>query len=159
MAGDWIKMTKNLSRSPKVRTMKNLLGLDSMQTMIGYLFDLWSWADDFTEDGELFGISDKDLDDEIGLNGFAAALRQVGWLEGRNASLRLPDFDRHNGQSAKRRCTDSERKRNSRKGESVADKCPQEKRTKSGLEKRREENSPHTPQGGRGSSLDDIPTL
>lgn len=134
-------MTKSLKRNPKVRTMKNLLKLRNMQEMIGYLFDLWSWADDFSETGELFGISEQDLDDEIGLPGFADALRKVGWLEGRNASLSLPNYAEHNGQSAKRRCQESKRISELRKSNSSdAEKCTHAMRTKSVPEKRREEN-------------------
>lgn len=121
--------------------------------MIGYLFDLWSWADDFSETGELFGISEQDLDDEIGLPGFADALRKVGWLEGRNASLSLPNYAEHNGQSAKRRCQESKRISELRKSNaSNAEKCTHAMRTKSVPEKRREEFNPLTPSQGESSS-------
>jgi dsRNA-specific ribonuclease len=61
----------------------------------------------------------------------------VGWLEIGEGFLLVPRFEEHNGKSAKRRAQDVVRKMSARE----ADKCPQTKRTKSGLEKNREEKS------------------
>jgi hypothetical protein len=47
--------------------------------------------------------------------GFGAAMEAVGWLEDDGESLCTPRFDEHNGQSAKRRATEAERKREVRK--------------------------------------------
>ena len=41
--------------------------------------------------------------DELTTNGFADALQQVGWLACHENEMRLPNFDKHNGQTAKTR--------------------------------------------------------
>jgi hypothetical protein len=87
-----------------------------------------------TEDGTLLGYSAATLDSYLRWDGFAAAMMSVGWLEECAEGLVLPDFDTHNGKSAKRRAQESERKRVVRKTSALdADKM----RTRE--EKRREE--------------------
>jgi hypothetical protein len=66
--------------------------------------------------------------------GFSAAMSAVGWLSIGTESLTLPEFETHNGASAKRRAQDADRKKAVRKtSASDADKM----RTRE--EKRREE--------------------
>ena len=136
MAGDWIKMNKSLPRDPRVVRISSALKADRLRT-VGGLLSAWCLFDEQTENGILDGYTLELMDEIIGMNGLAAAMVQVGWLEVIGESLVVPRFDEHNGQSAKRRAQDSSRKLSARK----ADKCPHEKRTKSGLEKRREEKS------------------
>ena len=67
--------------------------------------------------------------------GFAAQMVRVEWLVENAESLSVPRFDEHNGQSAKRRATETQRKREAR---SVC-KVSASGADKSGPEKRREE--------------------
>lgn len=147
MAGDWIKVGKDLSDKPEVRRMARALGL-SRYDIVGRLVAIWSWADTHSFSGSGMGITEEDIDDIADLNGFAVALRQVGWLQGRAAALEFPHFDRHNGQTAKRRAMDSSRKaseyRERSKCGANAENSPHEKRKKCGTEKRREEKEKHT---------------
>lgn len=141
MAGDWIKVEKKLNDKPEVRRMARALHLSRFD-IVGRLVSVWSWADSHSFTGSGMDISEEDIDDIADLNGFADALRQVGWLKGRAASLEFPNFGRHNGQSAKRRAMESERKRLERMGcDDNADKRPHRKRTKCGqnADQRREE--------------------
>lgn len=139
MAGDWIKMQKNLSRNPKVRDMRRVLKVGKVQTMVGFLHDFWSWTDDFSVSGELDGVTEKDIDEIVGVAGFSAALRKVGWLEGEEGDLRLPNFTEHNGQSAKRRAMEAERVRKKRNEyASEPDVCTHAVRTVCGREKSKE---------------------
>jgi hypothetical protein len=153
MAGDWIKMRCELQTHPKIVRILSAMRLHDVQTktdkfrVIGGLHSVWSVFDTHSVDGVLFGYTPETLDHVIGLEGFSAAMIAVGWLvyDG-SETLTLPEFDEHNGQSAKRRAEDQKRKRNGRKSES----CPQSVRNlsadevekspeESGLEKRREE--------------------
>lgn len=109
MAGDWIKVEKELNDKPEVRRMARALHLSRFD-IVGRLVSVWSWADTHSFTGSGMDISEEDIDDIADLNGFADALRQVGWLKGRAASLEFPNFGRHNGQSAKRRAMEAERK-------------------------------------------------
>jgi hypothetical protein len=148
MAGDWIKMNKSLPRDPRVVRISSALKADRLRT-IGGLLSAWCLADEQTEDGKLDAYTPELLDELVGLPGIAVAMESVGWLVIGDGFLEFPRFDEHNGQSAKRRAQDSYRKMSARK----ADICPQTKRTKSGLEKRRiekrrigdEEESPPPP--------------
>lgn len=137
MAGDWIKMGKDLLTHPKVVRMSSALRADKLRT-VGGLFAVWCLFDTHSVDGQLSGYSAETIDDEIRFPGFCEAMAQVGWISFDDEGAVLPDFDEHNGQSAKRRAQETDRKRNERKTSACdADK----KRTRE--EKRREEkNSP-----------------
>ena len=140
MAGDWIKMRADLHTHPKVVRMASALKADRLR-IVGGLHSAWCLFDVHSVDGLLDGYSAETLDDLIGFPGFSRAMMAVGWLEENGESLVMPRFEAHNGQSAKRRAEDADRKRNVRKASaSEADK----KRTRE--EKRREDikDKPHT---------------
>ena len=133
MAGDWIKMRADLHTHPKVVRMASALKADRLR-IVGGLHSAWCLFDVHSVDGFLDGYSADTLDDLIGFPGFSRAMMAVGWLEENGESLVMPRFEAHNGQSAKRRAQDADRKRNVRKASaSEADK----KRTRE--EKRRED--------------------
>lgn len=136
MAGDWIKMNKSLPRDPRVVRISSALKADRLRT-VGGLLSAWCLFDEQTEDGRLDGYTPELMDDIIGMDGLALAMASVGWLVIGDGFLEVPRFEEHNGQSAKRRAQDSVRKMSARK----ADKCPDQQRTKSGPEKRREESN------------------
>jgi hypothetical protein len=144
VAGDWIKMRADLQSHPKVVRISSALGADRLR-VIGGLHAVWCLFDMHSTDGRLEGYTAQALDDLIGFGGFSKALAAVGWLEIHADCLCTPRFEEHNGQSAKRRAQETERKRNDRKLSALdAD----EKRTRE--EKRREEiNTPHTPRRGQ----------
>lgn len=153
MAGDWIKMRKTLLADPRVVRISSALQADRFRT-IGGLMSAWCLLDDQTENGKLEGYTDEIFDDLVGFPGISAAMAAVGWLVIGDGFLAAPRFDEHNGQTAKRRAQDAVRKASARK----ADKCPHAKRTKSGLEKIREEksnNTPLPPEGEWGGVLPD----
>lgn len=114
MANDWIKMRTDLATSPKVVRIASALKADRLR-VIGGLHAVWSLFDTHSVDGILEGYTPEVLDDLIGFQGFSAAMMQVDWLEIEGESVCTPRFDRHNGQSAKRRATETERKRTVRK--------------------------------------------
>jgi hypothetical protein len=123
MAGDWIKMRADLFTHPKVVRMASALKADTLRT-VGGLMSAWCLFDAHSDDGRLEGYSPEVLDAHLRWDGFAAAMIAVGWLEHDQAhGLALPRFDTHNGQSAKRRAQDADRKREVRKASaSDADK-------------------------------------
>ena len=144
MAGDWIKMRADLHTHPKVVRIASALDADRLR-VVGALHATWCLFDAHSIDGVLDGYSAKTLNDMITFPGFAEAMITVGWLEEIDTSLCMPRFSEHNGQSAKRRAQETDRKRNVRKASaSDADK----KRTRE--EKRREDKDPplEPPQGG-----------
>lgn len=166
MAGDWIKMRGNLWDDPRVSKLCDLTD-QSEAAIVGALYWLWAAADQHTEDGLMPGLTLRQIDRKTGVQGFGAALCQIGWLEDNPDGVRIVNFEEHNGTSAKRRCTDAQRKANVRNvSASDADK----QRTESGQktpnlgareEKRREEviDTAPSPKSPRGTALPETWTL
>lgn len=95
---------------------------------------VWCLFDAHSMDGRVEGYTPETLDDMLRWPGFAAQMIAVGWLLEDGQALVLPDFEAHNGASAKRRAQDADRKKNVRKtSASQADE------TRTREEKRREE--------------------
>lgn len=108
MAGDWIKMRCGIADEPEVIGVASLTGLDE-DTVVGKLHRLWCWADQKCSDGNAAGVTERWVDRYVNCEGFASALMEVGWLEIHSKGIRIPKFDRHMGQSAKRRALTSNR--------------------------------------------------
>ncbi|EQB4676790.1 TPA: DNA replication domain protein [Klebsiella aerogenes] len=136
MAGDWIKMRADLHTHPKVVRMASALKADRLR-IVGGLHSAWCLFDVHSVDGFLDGYSPETLDDLIGFPGFARAMMAVGWLEEDGESLVMPRFEAHNGQSAKRRAQDADRKRVKRNVVKMSASEADEMRTRE--EKRRED--------------------
>lgn len=126
MAKDWIKMRMDLSSHPKVVRILSATKSDKFQ-VVGGLHAVWSVFDIHSEHGALHGYTPETMDHVIGWKGFSEAMIKVGWLAYDGAeTLTMPDFDTHNGNSAKRRADETERKRKAReKPEEVRTSCGQ----------------------------------
>lgn len=118
MAGDWIKMRSNLWDDPRVARIVDATDT-SEAAVVGALYWLWATADQHTEDGVLSGMSLRALDRKTGVQGFGAALVDIGWLTERDDGLQVVRFEEHNGKSAKRRCSESVRKMSARDADKV----------------------------------------
>ena len=117
MAGDWIKMRSNLRTHPKVVRMASALQADRLKT-VGGLHAVWCLFDEHSIDGRLHGYTPEAVDDLVGWPGFSSALIAIKWMEWDGSDgLTLPEFDTHNGASAKRRAMDADRKRAERDAE------------------------------------------
>lgn len=150
MAGDWIKMRADLLTHPKVVRIVSALKADKLR-VIGGLHAVWCLFDAHSIDGTLDGYTSDALDDHIGWPGFCAAMVKVGWLEDHGESLATPRFDEHNGQSAKRRATETQRKRMAREIPEMSAVDADKKRSRE--EKRREEIDIKEEKGTRAKAL------
>jgi hypothetical protein len=155
MAGDWIKFETATSDKPEVWAMAQSLGIDA-DAVVGKLLRVWAWFDQQTQEGNAVGngasvtssVTKALLDRRVGVSGFCDSMILSGWMADDGQSLTLPNFDRHNGKTAKTRAMTAKRvathKAKSNAGSvtsSVSDALPRE-------EKRREEiNTPLPPQG------------
>ncbi len=149
MAADWIKMRVDLPTHPKVVRIASACEADRLR-VIGGLLSVWGLFDAHSVDGKLEGYTPKVMDETIGFPGFSEAMTAVGWLEFDGFSLWMPQFDEHNGQSAKKRAQDADRKRNDRNlSASEADK----KRTREEKNREDKKNPPNPPAGGEGWKL------
>jgi hypothetical protein len=113
MAGDWIKVEHTLPDKPEVLRLADELAIDQ-DAVTGKLLRIWIWADQNCVSGNNIPVTTSFLDRLTAFPGFAAAMRKVGWLEGRDGSLSFPRFDRHNGQTAKQRAETNRRVAKSR---------------------------------------------
>ena len=153
MAGDWIKMRIDLQSHPKIVRILSAMRPHDVGTVtdkfrvIGGLHAVWTVFDVHSEDGVLHGYTPEILDHIIGWCGFSAAMMSVGWLEaGPGEVLKMPEFQEHNGKSAKRRAEDQKRKRESRSSpqsvRNLSAHSADKKRTRE--EKRREDNKTYS---------------
>ncbi len=143
MAGDWIKVQTCTPDKPEVHQIAERLGIDP-DAVTGKLIRIWCWADQQTADGNAASVTKSLLDRVSGVTGFADSLISVGWLEKTDAGFLFPNFDRHNGNSAKTRASVAKRVGKHRKtAESdslnMKRKCNAETVTTALPEKRREE--------------------
>lgn len=115
MAGDWIKMRGNLWDDPRVARLADLTD-NSEAAVVGGLYWLWATADQHSADGIMPGLSLKGIDRKTGIPGFGKALCQIGWLVDHPEGVRIPHFEEHNGDSAKKRCQTAKRVAKSKQG-------------------------------------------
>ncbi len=112
MAGDWIKFELSTLDKPETIRIGRALGI-SREAVCGWLARFWGWAGANSVDGYVDGMALRDIDMVMGLPGFADALVSVGWLkEDAENRVFVPKFERHNGESSKKRALTSRRQEN-----------------------------------------------
>lgn len=104
----WIKIRNDIEDDPAVISISAKTNLET-DHVVGKLRRLWAWADEQTYDGNAAGVTAAWVDAKVGLTGFAAAMMEVGWLQLTNQGIAIPNFDRHNGQTAKDRILTAKR--------------------------------------------------
>jgi DNA replication protein DnaT len=109
MADFWIKLEKNTPDKPEIFEMAEILAIDP-DAVLGKLIRVWCWVDSNSSDGHIKSVTPVLIDRLTMSQGFADAMTRVGWLKENS----IPNFNRHLGESAKKRAKDSERKRMSR---------------------------------------------
>jgi len=140
MAADWIKIEHSLPGKPEVMELARILELDEM-TIVGHLVCFWSWVDQnlSPECPDASGTK-RGLDRVAGRDGFVDAMVEVGWLLFDGHTVKIPNYDHHLSQSAKKRGLEARKKTRQRNASS---KCPADNGTttgqKGGPEERREE--------------------
>jgi hypothetical protein len=108
MAGDWLKIEVCLPDKPEVWHMHETTGIDP-DAIVGKLIRVWAWFDSQTQDGNACFVSEALIDKLAGVEGFAYAMQAAGWLEIDGPEIRLPNFARHNGKTAKDRALTAKR--------------------------------------------------
>lgn len=111
--GAWIPLRLCLWTHPKVVAIARRLhgdGLIPSLSLTGYralalggLYRLWAIADEHTDSGILPGYDEAMIDDETGIQGFAAAVVAVDWLRIFAKEIRIVKFKTYMGRSAKSR--------------------------------------------------------
>ena len=113
MAGDWIKFENCTPDKPEVWALAERLEIDP-DAVIGKLLRVWIWFDRQTENGNAPSVTKSLLDSNVCLKGFCDAMIWSGWMVEKNNNIKLTNFDRHNGSTAKNRILTAKRVSNSR---------------------------------------------
>lgn len=116
MASSWIKVEVITPDKPEIFQIAEILNIDP-DAVLGKLVRIWAWADQQTIDGNAGSVTRGVLDRISFITGFADALIAVGWLAYEDGKMVLPNFDRHNGESSKKRALTNRRVADHRKRE------------------------------------------
>ena len=112
MAGDWIKFEVATLDKPEVRQMARVLGVKHGEAL-ELLLRFWVWIDANSVDGHVDGLVDRDVDEMMRCPGFSGVMKLIGWMQCDNEAQRItiPNSDRHNGESAKKRALTNKRQK------------------------------------------------
>jgi hypothetical protein len=126
MAGDWIKWTCGLLDKPEVIRMAVYLRT-SREVVVCRLMKFWEWCDanipdsSILDTGSAFVELSPDRGDNVafvdalvGTPGFADSLAAVDWIRFRDGRVELPNFGRHNGETAKTRARNAKNQKKKR---------------------------------------------
>lgn len=151
MAGEWIKFELATATKPEVFRIARIVGIDP-DAVVGKLLRLWAWFDTNSVDGVVDGVVDADVDSMCHCDGFVRALVTVGWLEVDmvGEKISLPNFDRHNGETAKKRALKNRRQANWR--DSVDANVDTQASTNASTREEKNKNKEDTPVAPKGAS-------
>lgn len=108
----WLKFETETHEKPEVLAITVEMGWDDPDLTVGKLLRVWRWFDQHTVEGNAPSVTLALLDRLIGVSGFSQAMVNVGWLSCDGAGLSLPNFERHNGKTAKDRALNAKRAAN-----------------------------------------------
>ena len=108
MAFAWIKIEDTTPDKPEVWAMAERLGIDA-DAVVGKLVRIWIWADQQTVNGNARSVTKALLDRCAGVTGFADAMMEAGWLVAADGGVSFVNFDRHTGETAKKRAQTARR--------------------------------------------------
>lgn len=104
----WIKVETHTPDKAEIRQVARLCHCSKADAFLAF-FRVYVWLDEQTEDGYVDFFTPEDADDIAGLKGFGEALEAVRWITFSQAGAVVSNWDRHNGESAKKRGLAAER--------------------------------------------------
>lgn len=116
MSVAWIKMRVDLAQDPRVSRLASRWKRDighaavRLAAAVGMLHRTWALFDAQTADGFIPHVDSEWLDTQVGLEGWAEDLAAIGWIVVSPDGITLPGFEKHNGESAKKRDQAARRK-------------------------------------------------
>ncbi|MBQ7022984.1 MAG: hypothetical protein IJN29_05345 [Akkermansia sp.] len=98
----WIKVQVTLPESPKIFRLARLLGVGRMEAL-GYAVRWFCWLDTHCAHGAT-ELQANEVDALVGREGVTAAFCELGWASvDAEGYVLVLEFDKHNGESSKRR--------------------------------------------------------
>lgn len=108
MAGDWIKLEHSTPDKPEVFRIAETLSI-TPEHALGCLVRVWMWADQQIANGNAASVTETTIDRIARVTGFGSAMVSAGWLCVTEADIAFPNFERHNGKTAKTRALTAKR--------------------------------------------------
>jgi DNA replication protein DnaT len=110
VAVGWIKVETCTPGKAEIIRLARLLSMKHDEAL-GVVIRFWVWADSNTVDGVVDGVAPTDVDAVLSCPGLCRGLETVGWLviHKDKERITIPKFERHNGESAKKRALNTER--------------------------------------------------
>ena len=105
----WLKFDVTTPEKPEVLAITVAMGWDDPDLTVGKLLKVWRWFDQHTVDGNAKSVTPALLDRLIGVTGLTQAIADSGWLVIHSTGLTLPNFETHNGKTAKDRALTASR--------------------------------------------------
>jgi hypothetical protein len=99
----WLKFDVTTPEKPEVLAITIAMGWEDPDLTVGKLLKVWRWFDQHTVEGNARNVTPALFDRLIGVTGLTKAMADVGWLEINEGGLVLPNFETHNGKTAKDR--------------------------------------------------------
>jgi len=155
MSGDWMKIEVSLPEKPEVWQIAGMVNIDP-DAVVGKLLKVWRWFDAHTETGNAAGVTLSLVDHVAGVTGFGEAMSLCGWLHQDGSMLVLPNFDRHNGKTAKNRALTAKRVASHKTKSNAEDNAPIVTSALPREEKRREEQKFSSPTVVGGSRFEEF---
>jgi hypothetical protein len=109
-AGMWIKWEKGLVRKPEIMKIAKRLGVTKHHAAACCMI-VWEWAEDITIDGYIRDMGASDVSNAVDITGIGEAMEDVDWILDGGDCISFPNWDRHNGDPAKKRALNSHRMR------------------------------------------------
>lgn len=138
MSIEWIKFEKATLDKPEIWAIASELDIDP-DAVIGKLLRVWAWFDEHTDNGNAPSVTKKLLNAKVNEVNFCETVINSGWMCEKDGFIWLPNFDRHNGVTAKRRALSTRRVQKHRE-EKPPETCNAEEVTKSLPEKEKKKN-------------------
>lgn len=119
---NWIKVQVTLPESPKIFRLARLLGVCRMEAL-GYAVRWFCWLDTYCANGST-ELTEGDVDALIGKSGITRAFCELEWASvDADGFVRVMDFDKHNGESSKKRAESQARMAAMRERQAEKDSC------------------------------------
>ena len=156
MAGDWIKVESTTPDKPEVLMISEYLDI-SPETVLGHLIRFWIWVDYQQQNCNGLSVTKKSIDRITRMQNFADAMINCGWLIENNGNLSIPNFDFHNGNTAKTRATTYKRVKKHRNDNVTVEPLQKEDIRVTREEKRRDLNTSTKPKRNIKEKKDSLP--
>ena len=104
----WIKVETHTPDKAELRQIARLCHCTKAEAFLAF-FRVFVWLDEQTENGQVDYFTPDDADEIGGLAGLGTALETVRWITFSPGGAVVANWERHNGESAKKRCLAAER--------------------------------------------------